>query len=91
MFLRYMSDEELKQYAERVSKWLNQTEKAEIAAEFERRCPGGAERIKEARRKAQRKALGEQWRQNGCVQDPLGNWIVPDELMWRSLPRGEDR
>jgi hypothetical protein len=41
-------------------------------------------------RKAQA-AIEEEWRKNGCYKDASGNWVVPDELMWRSLPRGEDR
>jgi hypothetical protein len=36
-------------------------------------------------------AKEEQWMRNGCYKDSSGNWVVPDELMWRSLPRGEDR
>jgi hypothetical protein len=36
-------------------------------------------------------AKEEQWMRNGCHKDSFGNWTVPDELMWRSLPRGEDR
>lgn len=44
-------------------------------------------KAKEERQKAREK----QWLENGCVKDSSGNWTVPDELMWRSLPRGEDR
>lgn len=101
MYLQYMSDEELTRYAERISEWVNEEEKAEIAAEFERRRMGSAEttrearrraeEIREARRQARRLVLEEQWRRNGCVQDSSGKWIVPDDLIWRSLPRGEDR
>jgi hypothetical protein len=36
-------------------------------------------------------AKEEQWMRNGCYKDSSGNWVVPDELMWRSLPGGEDR
>jgi adenylate kinase family enzyme len=36
-------------------------------------------------------AKEERWRKNGCYKDASGKWIVPDELMWRSLPSGEDR
>lgn len=84
MYLRNLSDEELVQYA---SEWLSEDEKAELAAEFKRRLPGTLERIKEARREA----LEKSWRENGCVKDSSGNWTVPDDLIWRSLPRGEDR
>jgi len=35
--------------------------------------------------------LEKEWRKNGCVKNSSGGWEVPDELMWRSLPRGEDR
>ncbi len=87
MYLRNLSDEELVRYAKEVSKWLSKDEKAELAAEFERRRPGTLERLKEARREA----LEKQWLQNGCVKDSSGNWTVPDDLIWRSLPRGEDR
>lgn len=87
MYLRNLSDEELVQYATRVSEWLSKDEKAELAAEFERRRPRILKRIKEARREA----LEESWRQNGCVKDSSGNWTVPEDLIWRSLPRGEDR
>jgi hypothetical protein len=41
-------------------------------------------------RKAQA-AIEKEWRTNGCYKDASGEWVVPDELMWRSLPRGEDR
>jgi hypothetical protein len=40
---------------------------------------------------AKQEAEEEEWRKNGCFKDSSGNWVVPDELMWRSLPRGEDR
>ena len=40
---------------------------------------------------AGQKATEEEWKKNGCVKDSSGEWEVPDELMWRSLPRGEDR
>jgi hypothetical protein len=36
-------------------------------------------------------AKEERWRQNGCYKAASGKWVVPDELMWRSLPSGEDR
>jgi hypothetical protein len=42
-------------------------------------------------KRSRRDALEEQWRQNGCVKDSSGNWTVPYHLIWRSLPRGEDR
>jgi len=38
-----------------------------------------------------RDAMEEEWRKNGCIKDSSGNWVVPEELIWRSLPRGEDR
>ena len=85
MDLRRLSVEELVRYAS--SKKLSKDKKAEIAAEFERRFPGALERIREARRES----LEEQWRQNGCVKDSSGNWKIPYELIWRSLPSGEDR
>jgi hypothetical protein len=46
---------------------------------------------KEKAEKAKREAMEEQWRRNGCFKDSSGNWVVPDELLWRSLPGGEDR
>lgn len=46
--------------------------------------------VVEAKRNSQA-AKEEQWRKNGCYKDASGDWVVPDELMWRSLPRGEDR
>jgi hypothetical protein len=87
MSLHNLSDEELVQHAQRISKRLSNDEKAELAEEMERRRPGTLERIKEARREA----LEKNWLQNGCVKDSSGNWTVPDHLIWRSLPRGEDR
>jgi len=36
-------------------------------------------------------AVEEEWIRNGCYKDSSGNWVVPDELLWRSLPGGEDR
>ncbi len=48
--------------------------------------------IQEKKAKEERQKMCEkQWLENGCVKDPAGNWTVPDELMWRSLPHGEDR
>jgi hypothetical protein len=87
MSLRNLSDEELVQHAKQISKRLSKAEKAELAAEIERRRPGTLQRIKEARREA----LEKSWLQNGCAKDSSGNWTVPDHLIWRSLPRGEDR
>ena len=37
------------------------------------------------------KAVEDEWRKQGCVKDSSGNWEVPYELIWRSLPHGEDR
>jgi hypothetical protein len=68
-------------------KAVSTDEKAELAAEIERRRPGTPERIKEARRQA----LEKNWLQNGSAKDSSGNWTVPEDLIWRSLPRGEDR
>jgi hypothetical protein len=85
MFLRYMSDEELKQYSERVARWLSDSEKAKIASEIESRTPEGQERLREARRKAAER------RHNISPDDHSGKFTVPYELMWRSLPHGEDR
>jgi hypothetical protein len=62
---------------------MHKDKKAELP-ESKRRV---LERIEDARRGA----LEEKWRQNGCVKDSSGNWTVPDHLIWRSLPRGEDR
>lgn len=87
MYLGSFSDEELVQYVERVSKWLSDAEKAEIATEIEQRTPEGLERL----RKAKRETLEEHWRQNRCAKDASTNWTVPHELIWRSLPHGEDR
>jgi hypothetical protein len=87
MCFRKLSDEELVQHAKQISEGLNTDEKAELAAEIERRRPGTPERIKEARRQA----LEKNWLQNGCAKDSSGNWTVPEDLIWRSLPRGEDR
>ena len=47
--------------------------------------------ITEGRIKREKQEQEEEWRRNGCVKDSSGNWIIPDELIWRSLPRGEDR
>lgn len=91
MYLGMFSDEELVQYAARVSKWLSEAEKTEIATEIERRTPGGRERLRKEKREAKREALEENWRQNMCAKDASGNWTVPHELVWRSLPHGEDR
>jgi hypothetical protein len=45
---------------------------------------------KEKAEKAKQEAMEEQWCKNGCFKDSSGNWVFPDELMWRSLPGGED-
>ena len=87
MYLATFSDEELVQYAKRVSVWLSPAEKAQIATEINRRTPAGREKSRQARREA----LKEQWRHNGGIVDATGQWTVPFELMWRSLPAGEDR
>lgn len=47
--------------------------------------------LQDANARKARAAMEEQWRKNGCHKDASGEWAVPDELMWRSLPRGEDR
>jgi len=36
-------------------------------------------------------AIEEEWIRNGCCKDSSGNWVVPEELIWRSMPGGEDR
>jgi hypothetical protein len=36
-------------------------------------------------------AIEEEWIRNGCYKDSSGNWVVPEELIWRSMPGGEDR
>ena len=41
--------------------------------------------------KEKQKTIEGGWSRNGCLKDSSGQWEVPDELMWRSLPRGEDR
>jgi len=45
----------------------------------------------EAARAKAREVLEREWRKQGCSKDSAGNWKVPYELIWRSLPRGEDR
>jgi len=104
MYLSVFSDEELKQYAKRVSKWLSTVERDKIASEFDSRglnalalgfrprpvTPIEEARIEEAREKA-RKVVEREWRKQGCAKDSLGNWNVPYGLIWRSMPRGEDR
>lgn len=87
MYLTKLSNEELMRYAARAAGWLNELGKIRIQAEFERRGMGSAEPIM----KAAMEALENLWRQNGCYQDSSGNWVVPRDLIWRSLPRGEDR
>jgi hypothetical protein len=87
MYLAGLSNEELMRYAERAAGWINEHGQNRIQAEFQRRGMGSVEPIM----KAAMEALENQWRQNGCVKDASGNWTVPYDLMWRSLPRGEDR
>lgn len=45
----------------------------------------------ERTREERQKAIEEEWKKNGCVKDSSGQWKFPHELIWRSLPRGEDR
>ena len=40
---------------------------------------------------AARRSLEKEWKKNGCIKLWSGKWIVPYELIWRSLPHGEDR
>lgn len=101
MYLSIFSDEELQQWAKRVSKWLSHDEKGKIARELERRRLKGVDplekaKIEEKTRKQAKKAKEQrqkelEWRKQGCVRDSAGNWKVPYELIWRSLPCGEDR
>jgi len=49
------------------------------------------EKVKRDQAAKDHAAKEEQWRRNGCYKDSSGNWVVPEELMWRSLPGGEDR
>jgi hypothetical protein len=102
MYLSVLSDEELEQYLKRVSNWLSDHKREKIAPEFDRRglkvldpiekarIEKARGRIEEAREKAQN-VLEREWRRQGCAKDSSGNWKVPCELLWRSLPRGEDR
>ena|ERR1039458_359813 len=73
----------------RVVVCLNQEIKCQILMTIEKEKARETE--KERVVKAKQEAMEEQWRKNGCFKDSSGNWVVPDELMWRSLPRGEDR
>ena len=103
MYLSVFSDEELEQYVKRVSKRLSDDEKDKIASEFARRGLKALyslekSRIGEKARKDSKKArekarevLEQEWRKNGCVKDSSGHWKVHYELIWRSLPHGEDR
>jgi hypothetical protein len=103
MYLSVFSDEELRQWVKRVSKWLSDDEKDKIASELERRGfkaldliegarieAKASEGTKKAREKLQ-KELEQNWHMQGCVPDLSGNWEGPYELIWRSLPGGEDR
>lgn len=85
MYLRILDDQELAQYAERISKWTSDAERAEIAGELERRRLGLDKTL------ATIQAIESQWRENGCAKDSFGHWTAPYELIWRSLPHGEDR
>lgn len=87
MYLGSFSDEELVQYAERVSKWLSEAGKTEIATEIKQRTPKGREQL----RKAKEERWKRHWRQNMCAKHANANWTVLYELLWRSLPHGEDR
>jgi hypothetical protein len=101
--LSVFSDKEFEQFVKRAFKWLSTSEKNKIASEFERRgfkAPASIERlrIEEKAREGARKARGKtaeamerEWRKAGCFKDSSENWEVPSELIWRSLPRGEDR
>ena len=103
MYLSVFSDKEFEQLVKRTFKWLSTGERNKIASEFDRRslkAPVSIERsrIEEKARKGARKARGKtaeamerEWRKNACFKDSSGNWEVPSELIWRSLPRGEDR
>lgn len=56
-----------------------------------RRDQKGQRGVIETKPNTTQAAKEEEWRRNGCYKDASGEWVVPDELMWRSLPRGEDR
>ncbi len=73
----------------RVVVCLNQEIKCQILMPMEKEKIEETE--KERAEKAKQEAMEAQWRENGCFKDSSGNWVVPDELMWRSLPSGEDR
>ena len=102
-YLSVFSDEELALYVKRFSKWLSVDEKDKIASELDRRRLQALDPIERARieekateeaKKASEKAqmvVERGWRANGCVKDSSGTWVVPYELIWRSLPHGEDR
>jgi hypothetical protein len=103
MYLSVFTDKELEQYVKRAFKWLSAAEKDKIASELDRRglkAPDPIERSRieekageEAKKVREKtgKALEREWRKNGCFKDSSGKWRVPYELIWRSLPRGEDR
>jgi|SRR5579864_2659002 len=103
MYLSDLSDEELQQFVKRVSEWVSKNKKDKIASELERRRSRALHLIEKAgiekkareepktTRRKRRKELEREWRKQGCVKDFLGNWKIPYELTWRSLPRGEDR
>lgn len=67
---------------EAAKKWLWEASKQRVLSEEQE--VGRIERERQ-------NATEEEWRRNGCVKDASGQWEVPDELTWRSLPRGEDR
>jgi hypothetical protein len=74
------------------------SESYKIAFELERSRLEKTKIIEEIAREEERRArekrqmqLVQDWHRYGCTRDSTGNWHVPGELMWRSLPRGEDR
>lgn len=103
MYLSALSDEELQHWVKRVAKWLSNHEREKIASELERRrlkvlSPMAKARMEKKAGEEAKKAddkrrleLVRQWRKQGCAKDSTGNWRVPYELIWRSLPSGEDR
>ncbi|MGA7568266.1 MAG: hypothetical protein WBW53_19595 [Terriglobales bacterium] len=82
---------------------MSDDEKDKIASEFERtglKALGPIEKTRKEEKarveanktteKSQKK-LEREWCKRGCITDSSRNWKVPYELIWRALPRGEDR
>jgi hypothetical protein len=82
---------------------MSNSENDKIDSELERRGLMALDPIERARRREQAREdertatekrqmeLVTEWRKQGCIKDSAGDWVVPHELNWRSLPNGEDR